>query len=212
MKKKILQIRPNGLFLHLQMTKAERTKKYIVEKAADLINRKGIAGTSLSDIMEATQLAKGGVYGNFESKDAICREAFNYLAEKQYNSIKQKLDEQPTAKLKLFALLEYYNLRVIANSGGCHMLNFGTEADDTNPAIKQQVKKAMQKIESTIAGLVTLGINNKEFKKNFDATLFAAKAFSMIEGAVFVSRIQNNNRHLLIITEALKKEIKENVL
>ena len=194
------------------MTKAERTKKFIVEKAADLINRKGIAGTSLSDIMEATQLAKGGVYGNFASKDAICREAFNYLAEKQYSSIKQKLEEQPTAKLKLFALLEYYNLRSLANSGGCHMLNFGTEADDTNPAIKQQVKKAMQKIESTIAGLVTLGINNKEFKKNFDATLFAAKAFSMIEGAVFVSRIQNNNRHLLIITEALKKEIKENLL
>ena len=194
------------------MTKAERTKKFIVEKAADLINRKGIAGTSLSDIMEATQLAKGGVYGNFASKDAICREAFNYLAEKQYSSIKQKLDEQRTAKLKLFALLEYYNLRSIANSGGCHMLNFGTEADDTNPAIKQQVKKAMQKIESTIAGLVTLGINNKEFKKNFDAIFFAAKAFSMIEGAVFVSRIQNNNRHLLIITEALKKEIKENLL
>jgi hypothetical protein len=48
------------------MTKAERTKKYIVEKAADLINRKGIAGTSLSDIMEATQLAKGGVYGNLK--------------------------------------------------------------------------------------------------------------------------------------------------
>ena len=193
------------------MTKAERTKKFIVEKAADLINRKGIAGTSLSDIMEATQLAKGGVYGNFASKDAICREAFNYLAEKQYSSIKQKLEEQPTAKLKLFALLEYYNLRSIANSGGCHMLNFGTEADDTNPAIKQQVKKAMQKIESTIAQLVTLGIDNREFKKNFAATVFAAKAFSMIEGAVFVSRIQNNNRHLLIVIDALKKEIEENL-
>ena len=192
------------------MTKAERTKKFIVEKAADLINRKGIAGTSLSDIMEATQLAKGGVYGNFESKDAICREAFNYLAAKQYTSIKRKLDEQSTAKLKLFALLEYYNLRSIANSGGCHLLNFGTEADDTNPAIKQQVKKAMQKIESTIAELVTLGIANKEFKKSFDATIFAAKAFSMIEGAVFVSRLQNNNRHLLIVTDALKKEIEEN--
>ncbi len=193
------------------MTKAERTKKFIVEKAADLINRKGIAGTSLSDIMEATQLAKGGVYGNFASKDAICREAFNYLAEKQYSSIKQKLEEQPTAKLKLFALLEYYNLRSIANSGGCHMLNFGTEADDTNPAIKQQVKKAMQKIESTIAQLVTLGIDNREFKKNFAATVFAAKAFSMIEGSVFVSRIQNNNRHLLIVIDALKKEIEENL-
>src|SRR4030095_11006774 len=106
-----------------------------------------------------------------------------------------KLDEQPTAKLKLFALLEYYNLRSIANSGGCHMLNFGTEADDTNPAIKQQVKKAMQKIESTMAELVALGITNKEFKKSFDAAVFAAKAFSMVEGAVFVSRIQNSNRH-----------------
>ena len=40
------------------MSKAERTKQFIIEKSAPIINKKGMAGTSLSDIMEATKLAR----------------------------------------------------------------------------------------------------------------------------------------------------------
>jgi TetR/AcrR family transcriptional repressor of nem operon len=63
------------------MTKAERTRQFIIEKAAPIFNQKGVAGTSMSDIMEATKLAKGGLYGNFESKEEICVEAYKYLTE-----------------------------------------------------------------------------------------------------------------------------------
>ncbi|MEZ0131178.1 TetR family transcriptional regulator [Flavobacterium sp. LBUM151] len=61
------------------MSKADRTRQFIIEASAPLINKKGMAGTSLSDIMEVTKLAKGGIYGNFESKEEICRESFLYL-------------------------------------------------------------------------------------------------------------------------------------
>jgi TetR/AcrR family transcriptional repressor of nem operon len=40
------------------MTKGERTRREIVEKAAPLFNQKGYEGTSLSDLMEATGLKK----------------------------------------------------------------------------------------------------------------------------------------------------------
>ena len=57
-------------------TKAERTRQFIIEASAPIINKKGVAGTSLTDIMEATKLAKGGIYGNFENKEEICKEIF----------------------------------------------------------------------------------------------------------------------------------------
>ncbi|WP_310588125.1 TetR family transcriptional regulator [Dyadobacter frigoris] len=35
-----------------------------------MFNKKGFAGTLLSDLMEAIGLIKGGIYGNFENKDS----------------------------------------------------------------------------------------------------------------------------------------------
>ena len=189
------------------MTKSEKTKLLIIEKAAELINKKGMAGTSMSDIMEATKLAKGGVYGNFESKDVICNEAYDYLSQKRYNELSKAIEQQKTAKLKLFALLDFYNNRKHANTGGCPMLNFGMEADDTNLVMKKKVQQSMEKIEKKIATIIKEGIRNKEFKNNVDPALFASKAFAMIEGAIFAGRLHNNNKHLLIITGALKNEI-----
>ncbi len=53
------------------MSKAERTRQFIIEQAAPIFNTKGIAGTAMSDIMSATKMAKGGLYGNFESKEDL---------------------------------------------------------------------------------------------------------------------------------------------
>jgi len=62
------------------LTKSDRTRQLIVEKAAHLFNVKGYAATSMSDIIEATGLAKGGIYGHFKSKEAIASEAFDYAS------------------------------------------------------------------------------------------------------------------------------------
>ena len=50
------------------MKKSEKTRKLIVEKSASLFNQKGFAGTSIKDIMDATGLTKGGIYGNFKKE------------------------------------------------------------------------------------------------------------------------------------------------
>ena len=62
------------------MSKAEKTKEFIIEKSAPIFNKKGYAGTSLADIMEATNLTKGSIYGNFENKD----ELYEPVLEKYY--------------------------------------------------------------------------------------------------------------------------------
>ena len=54
-----------------KLSKAERTRQLIVQEAAVLFNQKGYAGTSMDDIMRATGLSKGGLYGNFKKKEDL---------------------------------------------------------------------------------------------------------------------------------------------
>lgn len=170
-----------------------------------------MAGTAISDIMDATKLAKGGVYGNFESKDEIYLEAFNYLAKSLGVAIEQSMAGKSSAPEKLFALLDFYNnLLITSNNGGCPILNFGAEADDTNPVIKQRVKETINSSQNRIANVVKRGIEAGEFKETFDANTFALKMFTIIEGAILISRVKSDAGHMKLITDMLKKEIEEN--
>lgn len=192
------------------MTKAEKTRQFIIEKAAPIITRKGMAGTSITDIMHATCLAKGGIYGNFESKEEICAEAFDYLLNGLAKNIAAKLDTKTTAKDKLLALLDFYKgLLTKEDYAGCPMLNFGIEADDTNPAVKQQVSKAITATQNIFSGLVKQGIAAGEFKKDFDPESFAIRAFALLEGVTWTCKIQNTTRPMRIAADAIKKEIED---
>ncbi|WP_153798357.1 TetR/AcrR family transcriptional regulator [Foetidibacter luteolus] len=193
------------------MKKAEKTRQFIIEKAAPIINRKGMAGTSISDIMQATQLAKGGVYGNFESKEEICAAALDYLLSKTYSQICAKVDAKASYKEKLFAFLDFYKTSAGQQDNyGCPMLNFGAEADDTNPDIKLRVSKAISDTENLVATLVNEGIKAGEFLTGFNAALFSVKALTMIEGGLWASRVQANSHHIKLVTDLLKKEIEDN--
>ena len=73
------------------MSKAERTRQFIIEKTAPIFNEKGYAGTSINDLTEATGLTKGSIYGNFENKDEVALAAFDYNFERVITFIKSKI-------------------------------------------------------------------------------------------------------------------------
>ncbi|RKD85119.1 TetR/AcrR family transcriptional regulator [Mangrovibacterium diazotrophicum] len=190
------------------MSKAERTRQFIIEKAAPIINRKGMAGASLSDIMEATGLAKGCIYGNFENKDEICLEAFNYLSQSYVNKLKEHLQNFTGAKAKLLAYLDYTLAGKLRDEmGGCPVINFGAESDDTHPAIRERVKQVIQSSREAITNLLREGVENGEFSAGLNCESQALKFYVMLEGAVIISRIENNREQLEQIVNLIKTEI-----
>jgi TetR/AcrR family transcriptional repressor of nem operon len=52
-------------------SKGELTRQNIIEKSMDLFSVKGFFHTSIADIVQATGLTKGGVYGHFRNKEEI---------------------------------------------------------------------------------------------------------------------------------------------
>ena len=59
------------------MSKGDDTKERIIEQTAPLFNQMGFFGSSLSDIMQATGLKKGGIYNHFGSKEQLALEAYD---------------------------------------------------------------------------------------------------------------------------------------
>ena len=57
----LVHLRPIGL-KKINMQKGETTRELIITTSAELFNTKGYNGSSMSDIMEATGLKKGGIY------------------------------------------------------------------------------------------------------------------------------------------------------
>jgi AcrR family transcriptional regulator len=195
------------------MTKAERTRQFIIEQSAPLFNTKGVAGTAMSDIMEATKMAKGGLYGHFESKDELSHAVVDYCLSTLGEKITAVINKQKTAKGKLFAYLDF--LSTPENpplQGGCPMINFGMEADDTSSAINQKVKQGMEWSVNKITGIIIEGIGTGEFYTNWNAKEFAIKLFTMMEGAIVIARVMGNNIQMLTIIKMLKKEIEEQVI
>src|SRR5271163_3754272 len=62
-------------------SRGETTRRRIVEQSASVFNRHGYAGTSMSELMAATGLEKGGLYRHFKSKQSLAAAAFDYAWE-----------------------------------------------------------------------------------------------------------------------------------
>ncbi|WP_343307423.1 TetR/AcrR family transcriptional regulator [Chitinophaga niabensis] len=189
------------------MATAEKTRQFIIEKAASIINQKGMAGTSISDIMAATKLAKGGIYGNFENKDEICREVFTYLMKNLNEGITRVLQGKTSYKEKLLALLDHYKELAVNDVGGCPMQNFGAESDDTDPAIQSMVADAVRFTQNRLSQLIKDGIQAGEFKDTVNAKELSIKIFALVEGGILTSRIFGNNQQMKLIISMLKSEI-----
>ena len=68
------------------MSKGDQTRERIIAKAAELFNQRGLEGTSMADLMEATGLEKGGIYRHFPSKEAVAAEASITPGKKRFRS------------------------------------------------------------------------------------------------------------------------------
>lgn len=201
------------------MSKAEKTKQFIIEKTATLFNTKGYTATSLSDITEATGLTKGSIYGNFENKDEVSLEVYKYNSGILKKSLMRSFSEEfPTMSDKLYALVSFYrkNWQLVFLHGGCPLMNAATESDDTFPALNNQVKLSFQDWTETISKIIKTGQTNNEFTQEIDPEQYASLFIILIEGGILLSKTTGDEKHLNLALDRIliliDQEIKKNPL
>jgi TetR/AcrR family transcriptional regulator, transcriptional repressor for nem operon len=195
----------------LCVTKAERTRQYIIETTAPLFNTKGYEGTSLSDLMDATGLTKGSLYGNFKDKEEISAEAFRYSIGKVKDLVKKELEDVLTYKKQLIALLDFYSRYVFDPPipGGCPLLNTAIEADDYHTSLRKVVAKELLSTIDFISSLIKKGIAAGEFKKNIKPNELAYTFFCSVEGALMFARVERSREPMDIIVRHCKNILEQ---
>lgn len=181
------------------MSKAEKTKQFIIEKTASLFNSKGYTSTSLSDITQATGLTKGSIYGNFENKDEVALAVYRYNSDLLSKNMARSFgNEFPTTLEKLYAFVAFYrkNWRSVFSNGGCPLMNAATEADDTFPVLKNQVKRSFEKWIKKVSDAILQGQRNGELNDKIDAEEYASLFIMLIEGGILLSKTTDDEKYL----------------
>lgn len=191
------------------MSKSDNTKQLIVEKTAPVFNTKGYAGTSMQDIMSATGLSKGCIYGNFENKDEVALAAFDYNYNKIVDHLKLRIGSTENAIERLLVYPNMYKnyFRYPYLQAGCPILNTAAEADDTHTGLKERAAAALDFWKTSIENQIKRGMARKEIKADTDPEAIAVVMISIIEGAFMQAKVTNRTKELKIAMEFLEKMI-----
>jgi AcrR family transcriptional regulator len=191
-------------------SKSEKTRQFVLEKAAPIFNKNGYVGTSLSDITKVTGLSKGSIYGNFKNKEELALASFNYNIKSILGKINVIMLTIESPLSKLYAITDFYRnyYKNQINFGGCPILNVGVDAHNTNPELFKRVKNIALKIQKSITVVIEEGQKSKELKQEINADLYGSRIFSLIEGAVFTSVLLKDDKYLMDMMNHLDKMIK----
>jgi TetR/AcrR family transcriptional regulator, transcriptional repressor for nem operon len=193
------------------ISKAERTRQFIIEKTAPIFNKKGYAGTSLSDITAATGLTKGSIYGNFADKDEVALAAFDYNIGKLGALTRTAMAGRQTVREQLMVYVDIYenHSKHPFPEGGCPIMNTTVDADDTHPVLKSKVCQVVLAWKDRLVKLIEKGIATKEFHKEVDAEQTALTLIALIEGAILINRATGQVGHRKSVMKSVEKLIRE---
>jgi len=192
-----------------EITKSERTKFYIIEKAAPIFNKKGYTGTSISDIMRITGLSKGCIYGNFKNKNEIAVAALDYNMKKILNSIYDTVMQHEKSLDRLRELLRchkelYYNDTL---KTGCPILNAAIDVDDTNQFVFKKVKYGVDKWRKFLCKIVAEGKRKGEINGSIDPDEFATNVIALIEGGSMLFSVYKDFEYIERVFSQLERII-----
>lgn len=191
------------------MSKGTETRKMILRKSAVIFNQQGFTGSSMSDIMKATGLEKGGIYRHFKNKDELALEAFEYAIGVLRDRYRVAIAGKNSAEDKLISVLSVYSNidKEPPLEGGCPLLNTAIDTDDTHPLLQKRAQEAMNEWLRFLKFILNEGIVSGEFRPNLnveEAAIFLTSAF---EGNIMMGKLFNNSGYVQKYINQLKQYI-----
>ena len=196
-------------------------KEKIVLNSLKLFSLKGYLSTSLEDILQNSQISKGGFYNYFKSKEdlfhAVLGKARKIWQEKNLKG----WDGAPTPVDRILLLLKNYRDRYLQDSvnfpGGCIFITLSVELDDLRPHLAEEINEGFKRLKVRIrrtlgeakrAGQIRQGTSADDLTEIvFSAMIGASVRYGIDKSGVNLNRtIGAIIRYLKSLTQ--KKELK----
>jgi AcrR family transcriptional regulator len=193
--------------------RGEQTRQLILDKATELFTQGGYNHTSLSQILRATGLAKGGFYFHFESKEELGEAVIRRVEEFWTKGILPNMNKCKNAREKLDCLL--------SAPGDCSckrsvrpailLLNLATEMIEVNEKFANMLQGIFTGWRRMVETIIDEGKSEQLFRKDIDSKAVAAIILSNILGANLLALLNHNTSMYRVQLRTLNKILLEGI-
>jgi len=192
------------------MKKGEITRHNIIRKSAMIFNKKGYMTTTMNDIIQETQIQKGGIYRHFKDKEQLMVESFRYSIEIMQNHLKVSVSQHKNASDKLIAFVEAF-LQLSEGRpivGGCPIYNAAVEMDGLEGnVLLPHINEAIDMMVIWLMKIIEDGLNQQELKQSIQPYDTALYLVSILEGGLVLDRLKKDSQITKIIINNTRQYI-----
>ncbi|MGH8528256.1 MAG: TetR/AcrR family transcriptional regulator [Nevskiales bacterium] len=157
------------------MRKGETTRQTILEQATRVASKLGLAGLTIGNLAEQTQLSKSGLYAHFRSKESLQLQVMEHATALFIEHVVRPALMTRRGEARVRALFDHW-LQWCAGSalpGGCLFFAAAAELDDQPGPVRDRLVRDQQDLLESIAQIFRTGISEGAFRADAEPMQFA---------------------------------------
>jgi len=197
------------------MTSRANSRERILSTAEAMILARGLAGTTIEDIIDKAAITKGGFFYHFDGKLALARalvERYIEMDTRMFRDLSDRADslsEDPLQRTLIFL-----NLFAEAVAGmsqihpGCLVAAFTYEAQQVDDEVRRLMEQGMLAWRDMIAARLREIVEKYTPRTAVDVEVLADMFNSTLEGGIILARVYGDNRALIDQVHAYRMHLR----
>jgi TetR/AcrR family transcriptional repressor of nem operon len=178
--------------------KGEKTKRKIVETAAELVYRQGFRGTGLQKILGKCEVPKGSFYFHFPSKEVLGREVVRLRRESVLERISTTFSGAASIRQEL---ARWFDQLIAFQKGeghycGCPVGNLAQELSAVSDGLRGEVACFFAEAGAALTDRFRVAQATGELPQRVNPGKFAAFLLQATQGALLLGKVEQSTRPL----------------
>lgn len=172
--------------------KREFSEEQVTDAAIGIFMSKGYRATSIQDVVEATNIQPGSLYGAFGNKAGLFEAVLDrYDATSPVLSVVEHTETAPPRETIVRLLADIAEGRPgLQRPRGCLITNSATELAGADEAMAVRVRKSLQRLEDGLCRLVERGQESGDFASGRPARELARYLVTVIQGLQVMTKVE----------------------
>ncbi|WBB69995.1 TetR/AcrR family transcriptional regulator [Micromonospora sp. WMMD812] len=180
-----------------------RTRARIVGAAAELMFRKGVAGTSIPDVQQAAKVSASQIYHYFGDKNDLVRAVIRYQIERTLQGqqpLLDRLDSIEALRAWCAAAIEVQKQRDCA--GGCEVGSLASELVESCDAMRDDLVAAFDRWEAPIRDGLRRMRQRGALVPDADVDQLATALLAAVQGGLLLTQVRRSTEPFRAATDA----------
>jgi TetR/AcrR family transcriptional regulator, transcriptional repressor for nem operon len=168
------------------------SRERIVERAAELFAARGIAGTSLDEVLAAAKAGKGQFYHYFRNRDELAAAAVGHRCAQVVAGLTAALGDVSSLSALEQALAGFIGDFEQTGLSGCPIGMLATEVVDRNEAARVQAAAGFEAWEGLLADALERMRQRGELRADAAPAALATGLLASIEGGMVLGSVRKD--------------------